>query len=169
MNITYRRGRQDDAEELDRIFDTVFCDTFGHFYRAEDLNEFLKSFGIEDWKTQLRDPAFAVQIAEADGHAAGFAKIGPLKLPIDIERPAVLLDQLYVLKEHHGAGIARDLMDWVIEEARGRGAEDIYLTVFIDNHRARRFYDRFGFEPVGRYDFMVGKHVDEDVIMRRAL
>ena len=81
----------------------------------------------------------------------------------------MLLDQLYVLKEYHGVGIARDLMDWVIEEARRRGAEDIYLTVFIDNHRARRFYDRFGFEPVGRYDFMVGKHVDEDVIMRKAL
>ncbi len=169
MNITYRRGGPDDAAELDRIFDTVFCDTFGHLYRAEDLNEFLTSFGIEDWKAQLQDPRFAVQISEADGRAAGFAKIGPLKLPIENERPAVLLDQLYVLKEHHGAGIARDLMDWVFDEARRRGAEDIYLTVFIDNHRARRFYDRFGFEPVGRYDFMVGKHVDEDVIMRKAL
>ena len=60
-------------------------------------------------------------------------------------------------------------MDWALAEARSRGAEEMYLTVFIDNHRARSFYDRYGFVPVGRYDFMVGSHADEDVIMMKAL
>ena len=53
--------------------------------------------------------------------------------------------------------------------ARRRGAGEIYLSVFVDNHRARRFYERYGFEPVGRYDFMVGTHADEDIIMRLKL
>ena len=48
-------------------------------------------------------------------------------------------------------------------------ADELYLTVFIENHRARRFYDRYGFEAVGRYDFMVGNHADEDIIMRKRL
>ena len=60
-------------------------------------------------------------------------------------------------------------MDWAIEETGRRGAEEIYLTVFIDNHRARRFYDRYGFEAVGRYDFMVGSQADHDIIMRKQL
>jgi RimJ/RimL family protein N-acetyltransferase len=60
-------------------------------------------------------------------------------------------------------------MDWALEEAARRGATRIYLTVFIENHRARRFYDRYGFVPVGRYDFMVGSHADEDIIMMKAL
>jgi ribosomal protein S18 acetylase RimI-like enzyme len=81
----------------------------------------------------------------------------------------MLVDQLYVRSEHHGTGIARQLMDWGIDEARRRGAEALYLTVFIDNHRARRFYDRYGFEDVGRYAFMVGEQADEDIIMRKAL
>jgi RimJ/RimL family protein N-acetyltransferase len=38
--------------------------------------------------------------------------------------------------------------------------------VFIDNHRARRFYARYGFEQVGTYDFMVGTHADLDLVMR---
>ena len=58
-------------------------------------------------------------------------------------------------------------MDWTFDEARRRGATRLYLTVYIDNHRARRFYDRYGFEAVGRYDFMVGSHADEDIIMRK--
>ena len=104
------------------------------------------------------------------GEPVGYVKLGPvLKLPIGAAAPALLLDQLYVLKDHHGSGIARALMDWAIDESRRRGAQELYLTVYVDNHRARRFYDRYGFEAVGRYDFMVGNHADEDLIMRKSL
>ena len=40
-------------------------------------------------------------------------------------------------------------MDWALDEARRRGVDELYLTVYIDNHRARRFYERYGFEAVG--------------------
>lgn len=167
--IAYRDATVADAAVLDRIFDESFCDAFAHLYRPEDLEAFLSSFGIADWEAQLRDDAFAFRIAEADGTAVAYVKLGPLKLPIEPKGPALLLDQFYVLNAHHGTGIARELMDWVIAEARRRGADELYLTVYIDNQRARRFYDRYGFEPVGRYDFMVGNHADEDVIMRKTL
>ncbi|MEO8454107.1 MAG: GNAT family N-acetyltransferase [Sphingomicrobium sp.] len=169
MTIAYRNAGRHDAGTLDRIFDTVFCDTFGHLYRPEDLNAFLSSFGRSDWEAQLDDSAFAFRIAEVDGEPAGYVKLGPLKLPVETDRPAMLLDQLYVLNAHHGAGIAHALIDWALDEARSRGAEELYLTVYVDNHRARRFYDRYGFQSVGSYDFMVGSHADEDIIMRKAL
>lgn len=167
--IGYRDATPDDAAALDALFDSVFCDTFAHLYRPEDLAAFLASFGIADWDRQLRDPSFAVRLAEADGVPVGYVKIGPMKLPVEPGATSMLIDQLYVRNEHHGTGIARTLMDWAIEEARSRGAKALYLTVFIDNHRARRFYDRYGFEDVGRYDFMVGEQADEDIIMRKAL
>lgn len=166
---SYRDATPADAAALDAIFGTVFCDTFAHLYRPEDLDAFLSSFGVVDWERQLRDPAFAIRIAEADGIPVGFVKIGPMKLPVRPDGSSMILDQLYVRNEHHGTGIARQLMDWAIEEARRRGSEVLYLTVFVDNRRARRFYDRYGFEDVGRYDFMVGSQADEDVIMRKAL
>lgn len=169
MTITFRDAVPADAAILDRIFDASFCDTFAHLYRKEDLDAFLSSFGVSDWEKQLQDPAFACRIAEVDGEPVAYLKLGPLKLPIEADGPALLLDQLYVLKEHHGVGIAHGLMDWGLEESARRGAAEIFLTVFIDNHRARRFYDRYGFEAVGRYDFMVGNHADEDIIMRKAL
>ena len=169
MSITYRTAERADAATLDCLFDKVFCDTFAHLYRPEDLSAFLSSFGISDWEEQLDDPAFACLLAEVDGEPAGYVKLGPLKLLVETNGQALLLDQLYVLKAHHGAGIAQHLMDWAIEEASRRGATRIYLTVFVDNHRARRFYDRYGFEAVGRYDFMVGNQADEDIIMRKML
>ena len=167
--ISYRAANSDDAPVLDHIFDTSFCDTFGHLYAPEDLQSFLGSFGIDDWREHIADPAFSIRIAEVNGEPVGYIKIGPLKLPIEAEGPGLLLDQLYVLKELHGSGIAQSLMDWGFDESRRRGAAQLFLTVFIDNHRARRFYDRYGFEAVGRYDFMVGNHADEDIIRRKKL
>ena len=169
MTSIYRSATPGDAATLNRIFDTSFCDAFAHLYHRNDLQLFLSSFGVSDWEAQLGDPRFACRIAEVDGVAVGYVKIGPLKLPVETNGPALLLDQLYVLKEHHGAGIARELMDWAFDEARRRGAIQLFLTVYVDNHRARRFYDRYGFEAVGRYDFMVGNQADEDIIMRKML
>jgi len=71
-----------------------------------------------------------------------------------------------LLHEWRGAGVAHALMEWTMEEARVRGAREIYLTVYTDNHRARRFYERYGFQEVGPYKFMVGEQADEDIIMR---
>jgi ribosomal protein S18 acetylase RimI-like enzyme len=168
MTILYRDAVPADAAAIDRIFNTSFCDTFAHLYRAEDLDAFLSGFGVADWAAQIGDPAFAFRLAE-QGEPVGYVKLGPLKLPVEPAGPALLLDQLYILKDHHGTGVAHALMDWALEQAARRDARELYLTVYVDNDRARRFYDRYGFEAVGRYEFMVGNHADEDIIMRKLL
>lgn len=169
MKLSCRNGGAGDARAVDRIFRTSFCHTFAHLYCAEDLEAFLAEFTDEAWKSKLCNHGFAFRIAEVDGEPVGYVKLGPLKLPVDTDGPALELKQFYILKEHHGVGIAHVLMDWALQEARGRSAAELYLTVYGDNHRARRFYDRYGFVPVGRYDFMVGNHADEDIIMRKRL
>jgi len=167
--IAYRAATVEDAPALDALFDESFTDTFGHLYAAEDLALFLSGFAIEDWARELADPALAFRVAEDGGALAGYAKLGPVALPVEPAGPAAELRQLYVLKPWHGTGIARTLMDWVMAEARGRGADSLYLSVFTDNHRAKSFYARYGFEEVGPYIFMVGNHADQDIIMRASL
>ena len=45
-----------------------------------------------------------------------------------------------------------------------------YASVPVrDLDRARRFYERYGFEEIGRYDFRVGETIDDDRIMRLRL
>ena len=43
------------------------------------------------------------------------------------------------------------------------------LWAFQQNHRARRFYERYGFGEIGRYAFRVGETIDDDRIMRLVL
>lgn len=167
--ITYRDATIDDAPLLARIGPQSFTETFGHLYSPENLAVFLEKHSVENWRAELADPAYSVRIAEADGVAAGFAKVGPPSLPFETKRTAAELRQLYVLGPWQGEGIAAVLMEWIVAEAKRRGAEELYLSVFIDNGRARRFYQKYGFEQVGTYDFMVGTHADLDLVMRLEL
>jgi GNAT superfamily N-acetyltransferase len=98
-----------------------------------------------------------------------YAKIGPPKLPFEPRGLTVELRQFYVLSDWHGSGVAGELMRWVLDTARRRGGDELYLSVFVDNARARAFYARYGFVEEGRYAFMVGSHADEDIVMRLAL
>jgi ribosomal protein S18 acetylase RimI-like enzyme len=169
MTATYRNATAGDLPAIDHIFRESFCDTFAHLYSDEDLSAFLDKFTPEAWRGEFEDPAYAFRIAEVDGEPAGYVKLGPSTLPVEAEGSAIELRQLYLLKEHHGSGIATALMDWVLDQAKSRGAHELYLTVYTDNHRAKRFYERYGFVAVGRYDFMVGNHADEDIIMKKIL
>jgi len=169
VTVTYRNARPEDAAVLAELGRATFTETFGHLYTPENLAVFLESHSEERWRDELSDPAFAVRLAEEDGRAAAYAKLAPPSLPFETERRAIELRQFYVLGPWHGLGISERLMDWALGEARRRGAEELYLSVFVDNHRARRFYARYGFEQVGTYDFMVGTHADLDLVMRLKL
>lgn len=169
MTITYRDAAASDAAPLRELFAESFLETFGHLYRPSDLQEFLDTNSLDKWQDNLADPQVAIRVAEMDGELAGFVELAPKKLPYETAAPVIELRRLYLRSSAHGRGIGDELMKWALHEANARGAQEIVLSVFIDNHRARRFYERYGFEAVGRYDFMVGSHADEDLILRHVI
>jgi Acetyltransferases len=169
MTVAYRAAVPADAEAVAGVFRTSFVDTFGHLYPAKDLKDFLSSKTAEQFRAEIENRRYAFRLAEGSGKVAGYVKLGPPELPIEAPTRTVELCQLYVLKEWHGSGIAAALMDWALAEAAAQRAEHIQLSVYVDNPRARRFYERYGFHAVGRYDFMVGSHADEDIILRHVV
>lgn len=169
MSVNYRNATVRDAEHLSELGAATFVATFGHLYQPNDLAIFLQNHSRDAWEKELADSAFAVRVAELDGKMVGYAKLGPPHLPFEPRGEAAELRQLYVVEQMKGQGIAQALIAWVIDQARERRADHLYLSVFTENHRARRFYEKYGFEPEGTYAFMVGTHADEDIVMRLAL
>lgn len=169
MTITLRPATKADAATLASLGARTFTDTFGHLYDPDDLDLFLQSHAEEHWAAELCDPEFAVLLVEVSGEAVGYAKVGPPHLPFEPRGTAVELRQFYLVKAWQGHGLADEMMAWVIDQAEQQDGNDLYLSVFVDNHRARRFYERWGFIAEGRYAFMVGSHADEDIVMRRPL
>ncbi|MDO7906950.1 GNAT family N-acetyltransferase [Paenibacillus sp. JX-17] len=76
---------------------------------------------------------------------------------------------VYVSSAHRGKGIARLLMNAVIEQARAyEGTEQIYLTVVSANEPAKRLYQSLGFRTYGtdlRALKIGNTYVDEEMMV----
>lgn len=168
MAITYRTPTIEDSDTIAHLYAQCFKETFAQLYRPEDLAAFLESVGPNRFADELSDSRFHFRLGE-EQRPIGFLKLGPAELPVETPPATIELRQLYVLKPWQGAGVAANLMDWGLTEARRAGFRHIQLNVYVDNHRAQRFYRRYGFAEVGAYTFMVGTHADQEVVMRMQL
>jgi diamine N-acetyltransferase len=110
-------------------------------------------------------PDAGAAIARNDAGPVGFAAWCPL----DAKR-ALKLDKLYVLPQHHGAGIGRKLIEHVASRARAGGYPAVTLNVNRGNAKAIAAYERCGFTIRERGDFPIGNgFVMEDYVMVREL
>jgi ribosomal protein S18 acetylase RimI-like enzyme len=168
--ISYRDATPADAAVLGGIARATFIETFGALYKLPDLEGFLAGRTDAVHADMLATPGCEVRFAEAGGSPVGYCRIGSLQLPGPGAQPgAVELHQLYVYRPWQGEGVAAALTEWALARARARGAPEIWLSVFTENPRARRFYARFGFVEIAPYAFMVGSQADEDIMCRKIL
>lgn len=168
--IEYRDAAPADGAMLGGIARATFIDAFGALYRLDDLALFFAQSSDAAYTAELADPGIEVRFATAGGAPIGFCKVGSLKLPApEPGLGAVELRQLYVFKPWHGLGVANILLLWALGRARARGASEIWLSVFTENHRARRFYGRHGFIEIAPYKFLVGNQTDDDILCRATL
>lgn len=170
--VSYRSQVASDAIALAAVARRIFTDTFGHLFDRLAFDAFCEAaYGpCGSMASDLADPGIAWRIAEHAGAPIGYAKLRPLVAPAP--RPqvgAMELQQIYVLANWHGQGIAEALMRWAIGTARAQGAPELYLTVFDHNLRARRFYARHGFAEVGRCEFRLGGKAYDDRVWRKPL
>ena len=104
-----------------------------------------------------------LQLLAFDGERlVGSAGLHPV-VPQVRRRHAMMLG-IGVHPEAHGRGVGSALMDAITRQADDwLGVLRIELTVFADNTRAIRLYERFGFEHEGRlrgYALRDGRYVD---------
>ena len=168
MAPVIRKGRLGDEAALSKIGGDSFTETFGHLYRAEDLNAFLlKSHAPPVYEKLLRDKRSKVWLVEDNEGAAGYASAGPCDLPVD-DMPANAgeLQRLYVLKKLQGGGVGTQLLETVLAWLDDHFAHQ-FLSVYAHNDGAQRLYQRYGFEKVQEYKYMIGTHADPEWIMRR--
>ena len=80
-----------------------------------------------------------------------------------------LLFTMYVSKEFRGNGIAKQLLGEAIKRVKAiSGIEQINLIVISDNVRAKRLYEKFGFEKFGTEQNSIkwnDKYFSEDLMV----
>ncbi|RUL79965.1 GNAT family N-acetyltransferase [Dyella choica] len=170
--IRYFSPGSDQSPPLRAMARRCFTDTFSHLYEPEPFERFLNAaYGDQgSMSKDLLDAGMEWRVAQVHGEIIGYAKLRPLAAPAPNPRKGALeLQQIYVLREWHGRGVADRLMHWALDRARMLGAPEIYLTVFDHNERAKRFYARHGFVEVGRCTFQLGDRIDDDRVWQKTL
>jgi diamine N-acetyltransferase len=168
--IIYRDAVESDAAAVASFARDTWLGTFGHLpYPPDDLRSYLaKAYGEDIQRAEIADPEVRYRLALRDGQIVGYCMMGVLAMPVDDTR-GLELHRIYVDESVKGAGVAAALMEDCIAWARGKDASALYLSVWEENHRAQRFYRRFGFDHHGEWQFMVGNHGDRDLIWRLRL
>ncbi|MGH8081919.1 MAG: GNAT family N-acetyltransferase [Lysobacter sp.] len=169
--ICLRRATAEDVVELSHLSTRTFVETSGHLYCDSDLQTFLAAtYSIEAQRAVLADPACAVWLLEHDGVAVGHAAAGPCRLPHpDASADDGEIKDLFVLREMQNGGWGGRLFETALRWLERDGPRTLWIGVWSENYGGLRFYQRYGFEKAGEYQFVVGNARDREFILRRGL
>lgn len=125
-----------------------FCIRRLQLAELEELAEMIPEITERQLANRWREQSLGfreLMVAERDGELVGTVSVA------ESYRPPMSLHlfALEVTAKHRNEGIGAEIVAWVIEEARRRGMQRVFLEVRTDNP-ARRLYHRLGFRRVGR-------------------
>ena len=168
-----RQATAEDAKLLTDLSYTTFWDAFAHHPKnaPDDLAHYMRqAFNVEQISRELAEPKSVFLIAEADGRAAGYAKliIDNIEPGITASRP-IELARLYSHQDYIGKGVGQELMEACFEYARTQDHDVMWLGVWEFNPRAQRFYEKNGFRFVGKHIFQLGEDAQTDLLMQREI
>lgn len=171
-SFSLRAGRPADASDLAEFGARTFRDTFAAHNRPADMDAYVSlAYGVRQQSAELADPRVSVLVAESDeGAMIGYAV---LRQASDETPPCVTgshpveLARIYVDQGWHGRGVGEALMREVVERARERGGDTLWLGVWEHNPRARAFYARWEFGEVGDHPFPLGADIQRDILLAR--
>ncbi len=167
----------EEVPQLASIARKTFYETFIPYNSEEDIQAYLeKSFSIPQLQSEFTEDGNAFYLAKLAGEIVGYVKLqhripkpDPGIPQIIYQRNAVLLERIYLDSRCHGTGVAHHMMQTCLDIAVARGHDLIWLGVWENNHRARRFYEKWGFQVIGPHPFVIGNQVQTDYWMAKSL
>lgn len=126
---------QASLEDLDSV-EILFSDYLAFYQRSADLAA-IRQF-LTDRITKKQSVIF---IAKSDRRALGFTQLYPSFASLSL-KPSWILNDLFVLPDARGAGVASALMAAAKRLAAETSACEIFLQTARSNHKAQALYEK---------------------------
>jgi len=168
---TIRRAGPEDALCLGVLATQVFLDTYAtEGIRSVIANEVLTAFSTPAMAALLERPYTHILVAEYSGHLIGFAQI-TVGTAINLMASAAPaeLDRLYVEEPFARQGVGSALLRAAETLSAAAGATDLWLTPWVKNHRALRFYQKHAYIDLGATYFHMGDEKHENRVLSKNL
>ncbi len=169
--LSIKAATLQDAQRVLDISRSTFIETFGPVNKKEDMDAYLaESFTLEKIKHELSDQHSRFFLAWLNKEIVGYIKFRSGNNPDQpADTQAIELERIYVLHKYLGKKFGAELMSFCLDYAQQSGYETIWLGVWENNVRARKFYERWGFTYYGSHQFVLGTDIQTDVLMKKSL
>jgi len=170
-NLTIQRATETDLIDLQAISILTFCQAFEQYNTAGDMQLYLENcLSIEQLNKEMETEVSSFFLAKIDGETIGYLKLNQGNSDQnDLQGQGLEIERIYVVEKYHGTGIGQELYSIAEEKATELRATHLWLGVWEHNPRAIRFYENLGFEPFGTQQFVLGKDIQTDILMRLVL
>lgn len=167
--IELRRVDPSFAPDLAELWSTTFEEAYKDEHSAENIRAYCAAnYTVDAAEAVLSDPRVFCRVAFRDRTALGFHLVKHHDCPAPLAGGSSELKQLYIRAGEYGSGVGRRLMDDAMGCVRNAGRSWIWLSVSDRNHRARSFYRKLAFKPLGKGPvFEVGTERLTSTIMAR--
>ncbi len=169
MNFSIVNATESNLLELQRISRETFFETFAQFNTKEDMDHYLnEDLGKQQLLTELHDPNIEFYFVLNEDRPVAFLKLNLVSDKSEFQgQKTVEIARIYCQKTHQGCGIGSQLIQFTIKRAQELKAKIIWLGVWEKNDPAIQFYRNFGFTEFGTHNFILGKDVQTDILMRK--
>ncbi|PXX38741.1 GNAT family N-acetyltransferase [Undibacterium pigrum] len=171
ITVQLRPATQEDALCLSVLATQVFLDTYATTgIRPAIAKEVLHAFSVSAFASLLDQHGTFIYVAERDGHLLGFSQftLGTRQESVTATHP-VELDRLYVQEPFTRMGLGSQLLHASETSAVQRGAEVMWLTPWVHNARALKFYSIKGYADVGSTSFLMDGEAHENRVLCKQL
>jgi ribosomal protein S18 acetylase RimI-like enzyme len=166
--ILIKRLGSRDLDELRVISRETFYESFAWGNSEENMQSYLdEAFSYTSLRKELDDPASAFYFATFGEHTIGYMKLNIGKAQTDLkDNNSLELARIYIKKEYQGRHTGKILLDKVLNIAKEKRVDFVWLGVWEKNQGAIRFYERNGFVKYSTHSFMLGNDRQTDLIMK---
>jgi len=170
--IKINLAQEADIDVLALLGRETYAESHGQFITNKiDLSKYLnENFSVAKIKQELINPSNRFYIIYKDELAVGYAKV-----VLNASHESVTtqnncrLERIYILNDFIPLKIGQQFLNFIEEKAKILKLDMIWLSVYIKNYRAIRFYERNEFKDVGELNFLVNGKEYANIVFAKKL
>ena len=161
-----------DIQVLALLGRLTWAESHGHY--IEEKNDLLKylneHFSVVETKKNISNPNQFFYIIYVDDLPVGYAKLVVNAFNENItSQKSCQLERIFILNDFIPLKIGQQLLTFVEEHARKMELDTMWLTVYIKNARAIRFYIKNEFKNVGALNYIVNGKGYENIVFSKKI
>ncbi|WP_400079068.1 GNAT family N-acetyltransferase [Winogradskyella sp. R77965] len=167
-----KKAKEADLDTLAHLARQTWAESHGHY--IEDKNDLLNylddNFTVSKTTEDFNNPKNHFYIIYLDNLPVGYAKI-----VLNANQEHVTsqnncrLERIFILNEFIPLKLGKQLLTFVEDQAKALQLDTMWLTVYIKNDRAIRFYEKNEFNNVGKINFVVSGKDYENIVFSKKI